>query len=106
MKRSLYIIVAAALFTSAFALGTFSPVFAKKYSVKKDSNLGKAGCLVCHASAKGGKLNPYGKDLKEALGDSKKLTSEVLAKIESKDSNGNGIKNIDEIKADKLPGAK
>lgn len=106
MKRSLLLIATAALFASAFALGTFSPVFVKKYSIKKDSNLGKAGCLVCHASAKGGKLNPYGKDLKEALGGSKKLTPEALAKIEDKDSNGNGVKNIDEIKADKLPGAK
>jgi methylmalonyl-CoA mutase cobalamin-binding domain/chain len=68
--------------------------------------LSKAACSVCHVGVKGGKLNPYGTDMKEALAGSKKLTPEVLKKIEAKDSDGDGMKNIDEIKADRNPGIK
>lgn len=89
------------------ALSTFVKPFADKYGVKPGSTLAKAACGVCHASAKGGKLNPYGKDLQAALKASggKKMTPAVLAAVESKDSDGDGKKNVDEIKADSTPGA-
>lgn len=107
MKKPIILLAVTALFASAFALGNFAPVFTAKYKVGKDSKLAKAACGVCHASAKGGKLNPYGEDLKAALkaAGTKKLTAEILEKVEKLDSNKNGVKNIDEIKKDMLPGA-
>lgn len=107
MKRLLYVCCAATLVASAMALGSFSKPFADKYGVKPGSTLGKAACGVCHASPKGGKLNPYGKDLAAALkaANSKKLTPAILTGVEGKDSDGDGKKNIDEIKADSNPGA-
>ena len=107
MNRLLTLCVAAGLVASAMALSTFAKPFADKYGVKPGSTLAKAGCAVCHASAKGGKLNPYGKDLQAALKASggKKMTPAVLGAVESKDSDGDGKKNVDEIKADSTPGA-
>jgi len=108
MKRMLYVCAAAALVASAVAFGTMAKPFADKYGVKPGSNLAKAACSVCHMTAKGGKLNPYGKDLSEALKASggKKLTPAVLTAVEGKDSDGDGKKNLDEIKADSNPGLK
>ena len=55
-------------------------------------------CLTCHTQQAGGKenLNPYGTDLSAAQGD--------FAAIEPKDSDGDGVTNIDEIKAEAFPG--
>jgi len=106
MKRITSISLLLGLGAMAFALGTMSKVFVDTYSVKADSNLGKAKCAVCHTKATGGALNPYGTDLKGALNGSKKLTSAMLKSVEGKDSDGDGRKNIDEIKADKMPGKK
>ena len=55
-------------------------------------------CLTCHTNLGGGKenLNPYGTDLSAAGGD--------FAAIEPKDSDGDGVTNIDEIKAESFPG--
>lgn len=106
MKKILATMGVCSLAVLAMSLGTFVKVFDSTYKISPDSKLGKASCLVCHTGKKGGKLNPYGKDLKkaaESLG-GKKVTAEVLKKVESLDSNGDGVKNIDEIKADKLPG--
>jgi hypothetical protein len=57
---------------------------------------------------KGGALNPYGQDMAKVMkaDKTKKLTPAILKKIEQLDSNKNGRKNIDEIKADRNPGAK
>ena len=91
------------LTATAMALPPMGKVFTTTYKVGKDSPLKKADCGVCHVGKKS-KLNPYGEDLKTALGDSKVLTEEVLKKVEDKDSDKDGTKNIDEIKADKNPG--
>lgn len=105
MKRlalTFAIIGAAAL---ALALGSFEKTFDAKYGVKPGSKLAAAKCGVCHATAKGGKLNPYGADLKtKVVG--KKLTNEALAAVEGMDSDKDGKTNLAEIKADSLPGAK
>lgn len=55
-------------------------------------------CMTCHTSPAGGaeNLNPYGTDLSAAKGD--------FAAIEPKDSDGDGVTNIDEIKAEAFPG--
>jgi len=82
--------------------------FDKTYAVEKDSVLGKSKCMVCHTDKAGKKLNLYGADLQKAMkaAGSKKLTAAIIKAVEQMDSNGNGKKNIDEIKADALPGKK
>jgi len=92
----------------ALSLSMFLKPFDTTYKVAKGSNLDKAACTVCHSSPKGGKLNGYGTDLKAVLKaeNTKKITPAILAKVESKDSDGDGVKNIDEIKKDQNPGAK
>ncbi len=108
MKRLLLICIALGVFAMASALTAYSKVFHEKYQVKEGSNLDKAACMVCHVGVKGGKLNPYGKDLQTKMKEakSKKLTPEILAKVEDIDSDKDGAKNIDEIKKDANPGAK
>jgi hypothetical protein len=106
MKRLLTLSVITGLSVFAIGFGPFAKVFDTTYSIKKDSALGKAGCGTCHAGKMGGKLNGYGNDLKEAMAGSKKITPEALKKIEAKDSDGDGVKNIDEIKKDTNPGVK
>jgi len=94
----------AALATAALAMPTFKEPFTTAYKIAKGSALDKAGCKLCHTV--GAKLNPYGEDMKKAMAElqTKKLNADVLKKIESLDSDKDGVKNIDEIKADKLPG--
>ncbi|MCA1842650.1 MAG: hypothetical protein LC792_05560 [Actinobacteria bacterium] len=55
-------------------------------------------CLTCHESQAAAKenLNPYGKDLDAAKVD--------FGAIESKDSDGDGVSNIDEIHKRTFPG--
>jgi hypothetical protein len=78
--------------------------FKALYAPKEDSALGKAGCLVCHAEMKDlKKLNPYGADLKKQLEKTQDITAALKA-IEGLDSDKDGVKNIDEIKAGTLPG--
>jgi hypothetical protein len=88
------------------ALTEFTAPFAKTYNLSKDSKLYKARCLTCHTAmkTKTNPLNPYGKDLKEFTKGSKKLTPELLAKIEGLDSDKDGVKNLQEIKDGTLPG--
>lgn len=107
MKRFLAFSAITACFVFAFATVNHQKVFVEHYKISKDSNLGKAKCTVCHLTLKGGKLNPYGKDLQKGIKASgqKKLTDEILKGVEKLDSNKNGVSNIDEIKHDKLPGA-
>lgn len=104
--RKLAIIIGVFGFTvGSFGLATFGPVFNKTYDVNDGSPLKKAQCSVCHAGAKGGKLNAYGQDLQKAMASakSKKLTAEILKSVEGLDSNKDGVKNGDAIKAGKLP---
>ncbi len=100
MKRTIAVVFGLGLVFSACALSTFVSVFNETYKVGKDSTLGKAKCMVCHTSAKGGKLNGYGLDVKAAGG--KKVTAAVLKQVENK-KNKAGVKYIDNIKKDKLP---
>ncbi len=79
--------------------------FESTYGVKKTSALGKAKCAVCHVG-KTVKLNVYGKDLAEAMKreKTKVLTGSVLKKVEGLDSDKDETSNLDEIRADTLPG--
>ncbi len=107
MKRLLATVTLLGVFAMVMAMSAFNKVFHEKYNVKEGSNLDKAACAICHVKPKGGKLNPYGKDLQAAMkeANSKKLTPAILAAVEGKDSDKDGTKNGDEIKKDQLPGA-
>ncbi|MFY9232967.1 MAG: hypothetical protein WAO58_00740 [Fimbriimonadaceae bacterium] len=107
MKRVLSI---GSLLSMGFIALAFAPavkVFDTTFNVKAGSVLGKARCQTCHDSKSGGKkLNPYGKDLQNVMkqAGSKSVTSELLLKIGSLDSDKDGIKNAEEIKEDRMPG--
>ena len=103
MKKLIALCTVLAVATVGLSTGVFSKAFATKYSIKPTSALGQAKCGVCHAKVTGGALNKYGKDLKTAAA-GKPVTAAVLAAVESKDSNGNGKTNIQDIKADVNPG--
>ena len=104
MKRSLWTLVAAITLAAApVAMISFGPVFNETYHPAKDGKLAKAKCAVCHVGMTK-KLNPYGEDLHKIVGGSKKLSPDVLKKVEQLDSDKDGVKNIDEIKAGTFPG--
>ena len=104
MKRTLMTLFVVGLGALAMATAGFLGVFNSTYKVSMDSEVGKAGCGACHASSKGGKLNNYGKDVKSAMGSSKKLTAANLKAVEGKDSDGDGVNNGDELKKGSNPG--
>jgi len=62
----------------------------------------KAGCLNCHAGVP--KRNPFGIDVQGVLAGQAAVNGDMLASIESKDSDGDGFPNGAEIKAGFLPG--
>ena len=106
MKRTLTIIGLVGIGAIALSTTASWKVFEAQYHIQKDSKLGTASCTVCHLGKKGGRLNAYGKDLQAVMKEAgtKKLTPELLAKVEGLDSLKDGQKNIAKIKADKNPG--
>ncbi|MEJ5170689.1 MAG: hypothetical protein WHU10_06850 [Fimbriimonadales bacterium] len=104
MRKTLTTLSAAALGVLALAGPAWVGLFEKQYNVKPGSNLKKAKCAVCHT--KGKELNAYGKDLEKALKGAKKPTAETFKAVEQLDSDKDGVKNIDAIKADKVPATK
>ena len=106
IARTFLSVLCLTLVALACAMPEYLDAFNKKYAIKADSNLGKSKCVICHGSMDGGARNLYGKDVESAL---KKLKhravdDDVLKSVEPLDSNKNGIKNLDEILADHLPG--
>ncbi len=103
------------LLSLAAALGLGSTLLASVDAQKQfiaaypeaKAKLGK--CTTCHTAAMPKKdswdLNAYGKDLKEKALDAAKKTYD-FKKVEALDSDGDGVKNIDEIKAGTNPGDK
>lgn len=106
MKRFLSTGAILGLAVCAMALGSMVKVVQDTYKFKSDSEAGKAKCTLCHVGKMGGKLNPYGIDLKAALKGSKTLTPSILHEIDGKDSDSDGTKNGDELKAGRNPGVK
>ncbi len=98
----------ASLAVSTTLLGSLADQkgFVEKYPEAK-AKLGK--CTTCHVKGLPKKedheLNPYGKELLTTAPDPKaeKKTYD-FAKIEGADSDGDGVKNLDEIKAGTNPG--
>lgn len=62
-------------------------------------------CKLCHQDDLS-KYNPYGSDIRKALQQQGKsiLLEAALKSVEGLDSDGDGVTNIDEIRADTLPG--
>lgn len=92
---------------AALALPGFIKDFGGVYKIPKGSALEKATCVACHTANGVAKLNAYGEDMKKAMAalkTGKKLTPEVLKKIEKLDSDKDGVKNITEINKGTLPG--
>ena len=90
----------------AVAMPTWTSEFNNHYKVGKDSALKKANCGLCHQGMTVTKFNPYGDDLKKVMAELKikKVSAEAFKKIEDLDSDKDGVKNIEEIKADTCPG--
>lgn len=103
MKRIITMSGIFALAVAAFAMGSFAKIPAETYKFPAGSDADKAKCALCHTSKMGGKLNAYGNDLKAALKGSNKLTGAVMHSIDGLDSNKDGTKNGDALKAGKLP---
>ena len=87
---------------AAMALPGFKAPFAEAYGIKKGAKLDS--CVGCHTA--GVKLNAYGTDLKKVLetAKTKKLTVDLLKKIDTLDSDKDGVKNVDELKKGTTPG--
>jgi uncharacterized membrane protein len=104
--RILFLLLSVGTFALAMALPPFLDTFTEHYQPARDSALFKAKCMTCHTSKDGGARNAYGKHLDKAIHEagSHELTVAALALIESKDSDGDGATNIEEIRAGFLPG--
>lgn len=92
---------------TAYAFPQYLPIVKTTYAVKVGGVIDAKKCAVCHADpAGGGVVNPYGREIKTFLktAANKAVTPEVLHAIETKDSDGDGFTNLDEFKADTLPG--
>ncbi len=81
--------------------------FDAKYPEAK-AKLGK--CTTCHTvplpKKDAAPLNAYGKDLQKTINPKDPKKAPDFAKVEQLDSDGDGVKNIDEIKAGTNPGDK
>lgn len=91
----------------AHAFPQFLPIVKTTYSVKTGGAIDAKRCAVCHVDpAGGGAVNPYGKDVKRFLkaASTRTLTPALLHSMNATDSDGDGFANIDEFKADTLPG--
>jgi len=79
---------------TVFALPSFRRLYQGKYRYK-------VSCNLCHKQGGGSAVTPYGKDFLRAGGNYM-----AFKKIEKKDSDRDGIQNIDEIMAKSNPGDK
>lgn len=107
MKLSIvpYTIAVIGIAAMAFAKPAFVKDFDTTYGIKKTSALGQAKCGACHTGMTK-KLNSYGIDLQKAVKASggTALNAAVMKKVDGIDSDKDGAKNVDELKAGTLPG--
>lgn len=104
--KFLFVLFAFVLSCTCEAKPEFLKVFNSVYNPSPSSPLGEAKCGICHVSSGPPRRNPYGKDLKTALNQSRdgQFTAEILKQVEGLDSDGDGYTNIEEISQGFLPG--
>src|ERR1043166_5960304 len=105
-KRVLILVTTLGFATSLLATMDDQKAFGTKYP---DAKAKLAKCSTCHEKAMPKKEdhanNPYGADLEKTVADPKAAKKVIdFAKVEAMDSDGDGVKNIDEIKAGTNPG--
>src|SRR5262245_58221147 len=88
--------------TAVFAKPAYQATFVSKYQSMSET-VTERSCANCHMSSTDFKLNLYGKQIAQVMIEAgeKKLTPEMLAKVETLDANDNGVSNLEEIKAGK-----
>jgi uncharacterized membrane protein len=74
--------------------------FVSTYAPK--TNLAAMKCGICHTSPP--ERNLYGKAVQAAISPGKPVDAAVFHSIETKDADGDGFSNIEEIQADTAPG--
>jgi hypothetical protein len=92
-------VISAAAFTLLVSPAQSTPEYMSQFNAKYNTRGSKLdSCMTCHTTQAGGaeNLNPYGADFGKNNHD--------FAAVEGLDSDGDGFSNIDEIKADTLPG--
>ena len=98
-------IIFATMAAAAIAYPTLIKDFEAFYKIDDKNALKKETCNVCHVG-KSPKFNPYGQDMKKVFGELKvkKMTVDVAKKLDELDSDKDGVKNGEEVKAGTLPG--
>ena len=89
---------------AAWAVDAYLPMFTNNYPTTAGTKLDD--CLVCHLTTNGGARDSYGDDFELMKGGATDITSvqAALASIETLDSDGDTLVNIDEINAGTFPG--
>ncbi len=105
MKACLAIFALIAVSAAAQARPEFWDDYVKHYGIKDGSTLYKTKCQTCHTS-RPPQRNDYGRAVRTAYRNAKpgQKMPDVFKAVEDLDSDKDGAKNIDEIKADSLPG--
>lgn len=101
--RLLFAIALFLLSGSTLATPAFFETLKQTYKFGVDSDAGKRACLNCHTAVP--KRNEFGKQVEEALDarNAMAVTAELLHSIDSKDADGDGFSNGDELKAGFVP---
>lgn len=96
----------AGMATVAMAMPTFIKDFQSFYKIDGKNALMKESCNICHVSKTSFKFNVFGQDIKKIWGELKvkKFNADVAKKLDDLDSDKDGVKNVEEIKAGTLPG--
>jgi len=99
MKRWFLLLFVFGVAAPAYAEPPFLEEFVRKYQPK--SKLDELGCRICHTTPP--KRNPFGEAVDEAMR-GQGFSGDILASLETQDSDGDGATNKQEIEADTAPG--
>ncbi|MBX3120375.1 MAG: hypothetical protein KF784_15035 [Fimbriimonadaceae bacterium] len=105
MKFCVAVVALSVVAASAYARPDFWDEFVKHYSIKEDSTIFITKCQTCH-TARPPQRNDYGRSIRTAYRNAKpgQRMPDVFKAVEDLDSDKDGTKNGEEIKAGTLPG--